>query len=78
MSVAEVKSRAAEPVRAAAESVKSAGVAVPPLSLVTTFASLSFGAASELVIVHVDSPPIATVMLEPDWEPPTQFQSLAV
>ena len=76
--VADVKSRASDPVRATADSVKSAAVAVPPLSLITFLTSLSFGAASELVIVQVASPPTASVMLAPACEPPTQFQSLAV
>ena len=32
---------------------------------------------SSLVIVHVASPPTASVMLAPDWLPPTHVQALA-
>ena len=62
----------------AADKVKSATVAVPPLSFVTTLRRCNCGAMSLLVIVQVASWPLATVMLEPLCEPPTHTQALAV
>jgi hypothetical protein len=57
--------------------VKSATVAVPPLSFTTTLRRRKIGAMSSLVTVQVASPPIPTVMLEPSCVPPSQTQALA-
>ncbi len=58
-----------------AVNVKSATVAVPPLSFTTTFRKCSFGAMSSLVIVHVTSWPVATVIALPSCEPPSHTQA---
>ena len=71
-----VPDRSFEPAPSAA-SVKSGDVAVPPLSFTTTFRRCRIGAMSSLVIVHVASPPMPTVMLAPLCEPPTQSHAPA-
>ena len=78
VAVVEEKSRAAEPVRAFALSVKSAAVAVPPLSLLTVLTSVRSGAMSVFVIVQVASPARPSVMLAPLCEPPVQTHVLDV
>ena len=60
-----------------AVSVKSATVAVPPLSFTTTFRRWSFGAMSSLVIVHVTAVPSGTAIDAPDCVPPSQFHAPA-
>ena len=55
-----------------AVSVKSAATAVPPLSLTTCLTSVSSGAMSSFVIVHVALSASASVSDEPARVPPVQ------
>ena len=66
------------PVGPLAVRVQSVMTAVPPLSLVTTFTRVSFGASSSLVRVQVMSSPRPTSTVSPSTWPPSQTQSLAV
>ncbi len=62
-----------------AVSVKSDGDAVPPSSFTTCLTSVSDGAWSSFVMVHVTSSPRASVILSgPANEPPLHSQPLAV
>ena len=60
-------------------STKSVSTALPPLSLITIFSSVSDGISSSLVIPHVADSPNPKVMDVPFWVPsPVHTQSLAV
>ena len=62
----------------AADSVHAVATAVPPLSFTTSLRRCSCAGTSSLVIVHVADSVEPTVMLLPDWVPPTHDQLLAV